>query len=144
MPSGSAGKKRAGDEAEGDAKRGKTEEKKDRGPPPDSYVCKICHIPGHWIQECPDRGDKDKESNDPSKPREGYVCKICQSSEHHIRDCPQKGRGRPPPAGYVCKACGAKEEHYVKDCPVVREREQQRGKRKELGPAECELSGHLH
>lgn len=139
MPSGpGSSKKRASEEAatEGDAKRGKME--KERGPPPDSYVCKICHIPGHWIQDCPDRADKDKE-HDPSKPRDGYVCKICQSTEHHIRDCPQKGRGRPPPAGYVCKACGAKEEHYVKDCAVVREREQTRGKRKELGPAECKF-----
>lgn len=138
MPSGPATKKRAGDEAEGDAKRGKTEKEKERGPPPDSYVCKICHIPGHWIQECSDRNDQ-QQSNDPSKPREGYVCKICQSTDHHIRDCPQKGRGRPPPPGYVCKACGAQEQHYVKDCSVVKEREQQRGKRKELGPAECKF-----
>lgn len=21
--------------------------------PPDGYVCKICAIPGHWIQQCP-------------------------------------------------------------------------------------------
>lgn len=135
MPSG-AGRKRAADGAEGegaDAKRGKTD--KERGPPPDSYVCKICHIPGHWIQECPERND---QSADSTRPRDGYVCKICQSAEHHIRDCPQKGKGRPPPQGYVCKACGAREEHYVKDCAVVREREQARGKRKELGPAECE------
>lgn len=142
MPSGPAvSKRRAGDEeATDDAKRGRTE----RGPPPDSYVCKICQIPGHWIQDCPEKASQaSKDAQDPSRPRAGYVCKICQSSEHHVRDCPDKDnrpRGaRPPPAGYVCKACGAKEEHFVKDCAVVREREQARGKRKDLGPAECEF-----
>jgi hypothetical protein len=27
--------------------------------------------------------------------------------------------------------------HYIRDCPVVAEREGERAKRKELGPAEC-------
>ncbi len=23
-------------------------------PPPDGFVCKVCNIPGHWIQQCPE------------------------------------------------------------------------------------------
>ena len=26
-----------------------------RKPPPPSYVCKICNISGHWIQDCPQK-----------------------------------------------------------------------------------------
>ena len=68
--------------------------------------------------------------------------------DHFIRECPNrqevdKSRGRgpkPPPEGYVCRACGAENAHFVRDCPIVAEREQEKSKRKELGPAECECS----
>ncbi|WWC60538.1 uncharacterized protein I303_103112 [Kwoniella dejecticola CBS 10117] len=116
-------------------KKGRTE----GGAPPDSYVCKICAQPGHWIQECPQKTSRD--AKDHSKPPAGYVCKICQSPDHFIKECPQKDdkpRGpKPPPQGYVCRACGIPDAHYIKDCPVVLEREETKSKRKELGPAEC-------
>jgi hypothetical protein len=69
-----------------------------------------------------------------------------RQSEHLIRDCPNKeaadaarrgGGPRPPPPGYVCRACGMQDAHYIRECPVVAEREGERAKRKELGPAEC-------
>ncbi|OCF31893.1 nuclear protein [Kwoniella heveanensis BCC8398] len=145
MPSTSvsmmAGKKRSALEeqnhffGEQAAKKGRTE----GGPPPESYVCKICAQPGHWIQDCPQKNNRD--TKDHSKPPPGYVCKICQSSDHFIRECPNKEdkpRGpKPPPQGYVCRACGLADAHYIRDCPVVLEREEAKSKRKELGPAEC-------
>ncbi|WRT65941.1 uncharacterized protein IL334_002892 [Kwoniella shivajii] len=142
-PGGSAsnGKKRAALEDQNhifggqSTKRGRT----DGGAPPDSYICKICAQPGHWIQDCPQKSGRD--AKDHSKPPSGYVCKICQSSDHFIKECPQKDekpRGpKPPPQGYVCRACGIADAHYIKDCPVVLEREEVKSKKKELGPAEC-------
>ncbi|OCF75228.1 nuclear protein [Kwoniella mangroviensis CBS 8886] len=117
------------------AKKGRTE----GAVPPDNYVCKICAQPGHFITDCPQKSNR--EAKDHSKPPQGYVCKICQSPDHFIKDCPQKDdkpRGpKPPPQGYVCRACGIPDAHYIKDCPVVLEREEAKSKRKELGPAEC-------
>ncbi|WWC96714.1 hypothetical protein V866_003586 [Kwoniella sp. B9012] len=117
------------------AKKGRTE----GAVPPDNYVCKICAQPGHFITDCPQKTSR--EPKDHSKPPQGYVCKICQSPDHFIKDCPQKDdkpRGpKPPPQGYVCRACGIPDAHYIKDCPVVLEREEAKSKRKELGPAEC-------
>ncbi|KAK4686926.1 CWF19-like protein 1, partial [Tremellales sp. Uapishka_1] len=117
---------------QGANKKGKT----DAGPPPEHYVCKICQLPGHWIQECPQRSQTEQ------KVPAGYVCKICQSPDHLIQNCPnkedRKPRGaRPPPQGYVCRACGVENQHWIKDCPIVVEREEERSKKKELGPAEC-------
>ncbi|KJE04557.1 nuclear protein [Cryptococcus gattii NT-10] len=106
----------------------------DGAPPPADYMCKICSQPGHWIQDCPMKGDK-------SKPPSGYKCKICQSPDHFVRECPNKEdkpRGpKPPHQGYVCRACGADGQHYIRDCPLVLEREEAKAKKKELGPAEC-------
>lgn len=31
--------------------------KRQRTHPPSHYVCNRCHVPGHWMQECPTRGD---------------------------------------------------------------------------------------
>jgi len=33
-------------------KRVKSGQAGERRPPPDHYVCKICNVPGHWIQDC--------------------------------------------------------------------------------------------
>ncbi|GFZ43337.1 hypothetical protein JCM24511_01057 [Saitozyma sp. JCM 24511] len=139
------GRKRAALEDQKAAFNGETGVKKmktEHGAPPENYVCKICSIPGHWIQDCPEKAKQQEHRQPPP----GYVCKICQSSEHLIRDCPNKeaadaarrgGGPRPPPPGYVCRACGMQDAHYIRECPVVAEREGERAKRKELGPAEC-------
>ncbi len=37
--------------------------------PPSGYVCRICHVPGHWIQYCPNKGSKRADaSSAPSRP----------------------------------------------------------------------------
>ncbi|TXT04943.1 hypothetical protein VHUM_04026 [Vanrija humicola] len=119
---------------------GQVKKARGEGPPPEDYVCKICQVPGHWIQDCPVKAQK--PAQDSSKPPPGYTCNICKSPDHFIRECPQREAERqrgpkPPPAGYVCRACGAEGTHYIRECPVVKERDQERSRRKELGPEEC-------
>lgn len=71
------------------------------GKPAQSYVCDLCHIPGHWIRDCPTRvrakspySHKPRESTPEGKPpSEGYVCHKCDKPGHWIHDCPLK-RGR--------------------------------------------------
>jgi hypothetical protein len=46
------------------------------------YVCRICHIPGHFIQHCPSK-------NNPPTP--GYICYKCGIPGHFIQCCPNYG-----------------------------------------------------
>jgi len=56
-------------EKENEKKKGK----KNLSYPPDGYVCKVCHKPGHWIQQCPDpkknkKTKKSKKKNSSTAP----------------------------------------------------------------------------
>ncbi|KAJ3333747.1 hypothetical protein HDU76_004243 [Blyttiomyces sp. JEL0837] len=80
--------------------------------------------PGHWIENCPQKGQQQSESSNKAPP-EGYVCNICKEPGHWIRDCPQKssnqagghGGGEGSLEGYVCRICGAAGQHKIRDCP---------------------------
>lgn len=48
--------------------------------PPEGYVCRRCHVPGHLIQYCPTNSDVFLPP--------GYVCHRCQKPGHLIRNCP--------------------------------------------------------
>ncbi|KAI8373000.1 CwfJ C-terminus 1-domain-containing protein-like protein [Radiomyces spectabilis] len=79
--------------------------------PPEGYVCNRCHVPGHWIKECPNA------SND------ALVCRACNQSGHHIRDCPNAStHRREPPAGYLCKICKTP-GHFINECPEKQQRD---------------------
>ena len=51
--------------------------------PPTSYTCRICNIPGHWIQQCP-------QSTSKALPPYNYVCNICGIRGHWIQSCPNR------------------------------------------------------
>ena len=53
--------------------------------PPNNYVCRICNIPGHWIQQCPSKYDP-RLSQAPSS----YICRICNIPGHWIQNCPNR------------------------------------------------------
>jgi len=59
--------------------------------PPNGYVCKLCKIPGHWIQSCPD-APLYPIPRDPNRkitiPPDGYVCRLCSIPGHWIQNCP--------------------------------------------------------
>eukprot|EP01135_Chromosphaera_perkinsii_P003791 Nk52_evm37s255 gene=Nk52_evmTU37s255 len=58
--------------------------KRPREVPPDNYKCKICNVPGHWIQNCPEKTNPRtaKQNQQPQQP-----CWFCLSSpevEKHL------------------------------------------------------------
>ena len=54
--------------------------------PRESYVCKNCGVPGHFIQNCPQK----------KRPPIGYVCKNCfdSSRDHFLNECPHPKQKR--------------------------------------------------
>ncbi|KAJ2492990.1 hypothetical protein IWW37_000994 [Coemansia sp. RSA 2050] len=64
-----------------DADRGR------RAPPPLSYVCRCCSQPGHWIQDCPAKGQNKRPRVDGAPPA-GYICHGCQKPGHWRAECP--------------------------------------------------------
>ncbi|KAL3781512.1 hypothetical protein HJC23_011563 [Cyclotella cryptica] len=48
-----------------DVKEEDTKKRKAEATPPDGYVCRLCSVPGHWIQVCPTKktGSKRKKSD---------------------------------------------------------------------------------
>ncbi|KAK4704499.1 CWF19-like protein 1, partial [Phenoliferia sp. Uapishka_3] len=52
---------------------------KGAGPPPEHYTCNICNQKGHWIQDCPERAERDaarppRGANRPLQPDECWFC----------------------------------------------------------------------
>ena len=118
-----------------------------RGPPPPHYVCNICHTPGHWIQECPEKPPP--SSSDSDVPPPSYVCKKCQQPGHYIRMCPlvleeeaAKASGRPPHS-YVCNKCH-QGGHFIRDCPLIAEEMKARQEGPPPGDYRCRKCGGAH
>ncbi|KAJ2808714.1 hypothetical protein H4R20_000690 [Coemansia guatemalensis] len=58
-----------------------------RPPPPLNYICHGCNQPGHWISDCPVKGQNKRQRSD-SSPPSGYVCHKCKKQGHWRSDCP--------------------------------------------------------
>lgn len=65
-------------------------------PPPPNYLCRLCSIPGHWIDQCvrftPRNGSaQTRRGGDartaPPQPPLGYVCNLCGRPGHWIQQC---------------------------------------------------------
>ncbi|KAJ3076208.1 hypothetical protein HDU98_005092, partial [Podochytrium sp. JEL0797] len=70
--------------AGGDGKKGRVGK---GGPPPATYTCNACHEPGHWIQECPKRQQRQAGRNGAMTNRDPGACWFCLSSpslEKHL------------------------------------------------------------
>ncbi|KAI5476200.1 hypothetical protein MNV49_007962 [Pseudohyphozyma bogoriensis] len=57
------------------------------GPPPDHYTCNICQQKGHWIQECPEKAERDAARDaaranrgEPRRPIQPDECWFCLSN----------------------------------------------------------------
>lgn len=59
-------------------------------PPPGNYVCRLCGIPGHWIEQCskfqPKR-DLLKGGAGTNAPPRNYICNLCHQPGHWIQQC---------------------------------------------------------
>lgn len=56
--------------------------KRRNGEPPQGYKCKICNVPGHFVQDCPEKVDQPgapKKGPNGAPPPETYVCRLCVS-----------------------------------------------------------------
>jgi len=40
---------------------------KNTSDPPGGYVCKLCQVEGHWIQQCPDKKKKNNKQKKSKK-----------------------------------------------------------------------------
>ncbi|KAH8923096.1 hypothetical protein BT69DRAFT_1262729 [Atractiella rhizophila] len=86
-----------------------------RSEPPAHYVCRNCKIPGHWIEDCPQR--RERAERDPNHPPDSYVCKVCNIKGHYIRDCPvKKDQDRTGNKGGMRNAPRAREEIGPDSC----------------------------
>ncbi|KAJ3030163.1 UNVERIFIED_CONTAM: hypothetical protein HDU68_009940 [Siphonaria sp. JEL0065] len=105
--------------------------------PPSHYVCNICHIPGHWIQECPQKdaplppspSSTHQQAIDfhphhqhhPTDPN--VVCHLCKQSGHLAVYCPIKqkkkiaggGLDRDPSKCWFCLSSPNLEKHLIVD-----------------------------
>lgn len=84
-------------------------------PPPPNYVCHKCHVPGHYIQDCPMQISI-------NRPPANYVCKKCNTPGHWIQECPLKTNAKHdytknPEGDYICDRCGIA-GHWIKHCPT--------------------------
>ncbi|PPQ66465.1 LOW QUALITY PROTEIN: hypothetical protein CVT26_011223 [Gymnopilus dilepis] len=57
----------------------------ERTKPPENYICKVCHEPGHFVRDCPTRDARGDTGG--RKPKPGYVCRACGSEDHYLEDC---------------------------------------------------------
>ena len=82
--------------------------------PPTDYVCRICRIPGHWIQQCPKFVHKTERSSYTSLRSTGqnykYICRKCHQPGHTVKYCKAS-----PPSNYICKICN-KPGHWIQHC----------------------------
>lgn len=70
--------------ADGHSAQGK---KKRHGEPPAGYTCKICNVPGHFVQDCPEKVDAPprRANGSPGPPPDTYVCRLCVSLQDASR-----------------------------------------------------------
>lgn len=86
-------KERRDDRADKRFKKGANERTKEGETPPDTYVCRICNTPGHYIRDCPQK--KTLNEMGTKKPPEGYTCRACANDQHYFKDCPVAAQSGP-------------------------------------------------
>lgn len=71
---------------------------KPNGMPPGNYVCRLCGVSGHWIEQCSQFQPKmDPKNTGHQKerlacfksipPPAGYICNLCHSPGHWLQQC---------------------------------------------------------
>lgn len=55
----------------------------DGRPPPEGYVCRICSLPGHFIQDCPTKPQRDQAPKPPPDGRLVALVRVFHGSHYH-------------------------------------------------------------
>lgn len=107
-----------------------------RGGPRGDYLCNICRVPGHWIQDCPQRGAgpyaRHTAATAVARPGLGFHDMVHRGNAAAVAGggsddsgggpgnsaCASISAGFPrqPPAGYMCSLCLVP-GHWIQDCP---------------------------
>lgn len=74
-------------------------------PPPGNYICRLCGVPGHWIEQCIKFQPKNGTAGSAGKmaesrlgvPPSNYVCNLCHQPGHWIQQCSEF---KPMPSGH--------------------------------------------
>ncbi|KAI9136169.1 CwfJ C-terminus 1-domain-containing protein-like protein [Paraphysoderma sedebokerense] len=77
--------------------------------PRSDYVCKICNISGHFIQDCPQKGQTTSQRGPP----DDYVCKSCNEKGHWIRECPKNEKSGEPLTCWFCLSNPQLAKHLI-------------------------------
>eukprot|EP00986_Skeletonema_menzelii_P019499 scaffold28231_cov143-Skeletonema_menzelii.AAC.1 len=88
--------------------------------PPEGYVCRLCNIPGHWIQACPTNSNNNNNSGSFHGGGMQHRNASMEGSSHHHHQI--------PPEGYVCRLCNVP-GHWIQVCPTKTMDQQQQQQR---------------
>jgi len=61
-----------------------TSEDRKRRPPPEGYICRICSVPGHYIQDCPQKQERAPRQQPPVQPQECWFCLSSPNFAKHL------------------------------------------------------------
>lgn len=75
------------------------------GPPPKTYCCKMCQVPGHWIHDCPTIAKSMPTGT--AKAQGDSAAPQVDAAQFHQK----------LPATYCCKTCGVP-GHLIYNCPL--------------------------
>lgn len=81
--------------------------------PSDRYLCRLCQIPGHYINDCP-------------RKLAAYICKLCNIPGHKLEDCEQfvkKHNNGNNGNVYICKLCHIP-GHKLEECELFVKKQQ--------------------
>ncbi|KAI9324001.1 CwfJ C-terminus 1-domain-containing protein-like protein [Obelidium mucronatum] len=95
------------------ADSGQSKKSQKKTVPPSHYVCNACHVPGHWLNDCPQRV---------RAPPTGYICHLCKKPDHFVAACPAKllqkqnrQLDRDPATCWFCLSSPNIEKHLLVD-----------------------------
>lgn len=87
--------------------------------PPGNYVCRLCDVPGHWIEDCEYFEPRSNSSTHNQHHHSNFPHGTTPVRHNHTSNNNGSGTftafSTPPPASYVCKLCDLP-GHWIQQC----------------------------